>query len=500
MQVIRLFIDKKKDIMNYTIIVLIIHMFRFTNDLPSFDSMWFVQMQPITMVTFGRWLFGPMSLILHSPFDLQWVDGLWAAVLIALSMVVIVELFQIRNKCIIYISVVLFAAFPSMASTFCYSACAPVYMLSLFLSILAVYFCVKMNQTRWTIISSALCIAISLALYQIYISIALILFLFNWGNQLISANNNQTNMRKEISCFSASIVSGLIIYWLGLKAALRFWNTELDSYQGVSSVGFMLPSEYAHAIKKTLGLLFHFYYNGDRIGGVIYSAINIFIALTILVLVFTTIIKNKNLKLSTKFLSCLCFLSYAPVTYCFNFVSNGVEYHRVMELGNYFVYFLIILLLNHTEINIKKAVRYVSILLLVSLCFYHFVNDNIAYNQLSMSWERTEFEVTEILMDIDHLDKPKDCTGIAIMGNFPDIECKVIPTPHIQGASTKNFLDSPYDFVRFVNYYYGKNYTECSEQDIEAIKEDAHLKKMPEYPTPGYVSVIDNKIVVKLVQ
>lgn len=176
-----------------------------------------------------------------------------------------------------------------------------------------------------------------------------------------------------------------------------------------------------------------------------------------------------------------------------------------MELGNFFIYFIALIFLNKSDFEIKAGTKKVAVGLFSILCFYHFVNDNIAYKQMEISYQRTTFEAMQVLSEIDRIsDGNPKCLAVAglftLIGKLSEKGADIIALPEITGAQTGNFLHSKYHFFQFSKYYFGKNYQECSEEKVEQIQQLPEFAQMPEYPRNGYVKIIDDAIVVKLHQ
>ena len=549
-------------------IVLLIHMLKFTNYYPNWDSIWGINMGWLGQTFIGRWFSGVSLRLLHSPYDLQLVEGIISAIFIALSAILILEIFEIRKPLYVFLATFLFAAFPSMASTFTFMFWAPTYMLALLMAVLATYLCIK-DHDKKTIAASTLLFTFSLGIYQIYWGVAFIIFFYFLANNLLNSDKKIKDYKNNIIAFALSAGSGAILYLIILKAVLFFSKTSLGDYQGVSQSGLMSFSDYIDAFQKMLisfnefffgksflsifviiilgiglisflgskkisrnlkilvilllislypvanalwflfpemglfGKILYFIFKGFSpfLYLRLYTLINIAFALLITYLIWIFILKNKDFSYSRKFFLCLLFASALPLTYSMYFASPGVEYHSVMELGNFFIYFTVLMFLNKSDFEIKAGTTKIAVGLFSILCFYHFVNDNIAYKQMEMSYQRTSFETAQILYEIEKVNEnPQKC--VALIGNFSNCYPQLVTAyPDIHGACTCNFLHSdPYYFLRFSEYYFGRTYKKCSKDKAEQIQQLPEFAQMPEYPRNGYVKIIDDAIVVKLHQ
>lgn len=185
-----------------------------------------------------------------------------------------------------------------------------------------------------------------------------------------------------------------------------------------------------------------------------------------------------------------------PVGYVFYFVSSGVDYHRVMEFGNYFVYFLLIIFLQHSNIasnRFKKAL----IISLILISAYNFINANISYHQMSISYEKTYFQNIEIASRIDDI-SDEDSKTVAVIGEMKNFGKNLYSNPDITGASTKIFTWKEPHVIYFANYYLGRNYVQCSQKKKEEIMNSVEYSQMEDFPSKNSIKVIDGIIVVKL--
>ena len=229
-----------------------------------------------------------------------------------------------------------------------------------------------------------------------------------------------------------------------------------------------------------------------------YIIINIIFSLLLVYVLLQIVIKNKSLKIHRKILILLLFTSAIPLTYSMYFLSPGVYYHRLMELGIFFIYLILFMFLEHQSSYFTKTIRLCSILLLTTLSFYHFVNDNIAYKQIEMSYKRTSFEMMQILGEIDRLGSSDKNNCIAVIGGFPKKLHPVYAKPDITGASTNNFLPTDFHFIRFSKYYFAREFSACSDDQKAELEKNADFIEMPEYPKAGFVKIINDIVVVKL--
>lgn len=120
------------------IITLLIHIYKFVNTLPNRDSIYSYYAAQ-SRIGSGRWALS-WACGISSNFDLPWVIGLMSCIFIALTVVAITALFELKNPILIGLAGALIASSPATTDTFFYLFTADGYMVAMFLSALAVYF------------------------------------------------------------------------------------------------------------------------------------------------------------------------------------------------------------------------------------------------------------------------------------------------------------------------------------------------------------------------
>ena len=115
---------------------LIIHMYRLTNHLLTWDSVYnFHDSQ--NKADLGR-CFLTISCGIGSYYDLQWINGLLSLLYLSLTCVCVVEIFSLHKKSSIFFVCGLTVSFPVVASTFAYMYTADGYFLAQLTAALAV--------------------------------------------------------------------------------------------------------------------------------------------------------------------------------------------------------------------------------------------------------------------------------------------------------------------------------------------------------------------------
>ena len=171
------------------LITILIHLYKFVNTLPNHDSVYNYYSDQNVLGS-GRWALS-LACGISSYWDLPWVIGLLSCIYIALTVVVIVALFKMKNPILIGLTGALIGASPSITETFFFLFTADGYMIAMFLAALAVYLS-RIEETRKSrLVLSGICICVSCGIYQAYVSFALILAVCYFIDVLLQNNHSK---------------------------------------------------------------------------------------------------------------------------------------------------------------------------------------------------------------------------------------------------------------------------------------------------------------------
>lgn len=248
-----------------------------------------------TMITSGRWL-GSINNYL-SP----WVVGITCAILLALSVLCVVMLFNINNKLNICLISFMMVSFPSLAYSYGYLFQADRFSISLFTAVFSVWITTKY---KWGFILGGISLMISLAEYQSYIGVSVSLCLIKLIYELISEENKVQDIIILILKYAFMGLLGVSLYFKGLDLALLVNNTVLSDYKGVDTMGEINRTDIEPLLTKTYTRFFEFF-TGDEF---FYTENN------------TTIMYYLNMSISIFLLS---FYSIKNIFYSFNNLNNN---------------------------------------------------------------------------------------------------------------------------------------------------------------------------------
>ena len=205
-----------------------------------------------TGITSGRWLLTVLGDFLRDNgfgHNLPLVNGLMFLCLIALSAAVVVSALGIRSRCSAVLVGMLFVVFPSVAGTMFFRYTAAYYGVSLLLAVLAVW---VLERCRYGLLLSAVCMALSMGIYQAYIPCTIALYILLLIRKILEEACGFRELVLRGLYYCASLIAGLLLYYVVLKCCLLLYNTQLSGYNGVDSMGKLSVSALPGLLKEAL--------------------------------------------------------------------------------------------------------------------------------------------------------------------------------------------------------------------------------------------------------
>lgn len=479
------------------------HLYKIVNWLPNWDSLVF-RYDPQNMLGIGRW-FLPVVCSVSSFYDLPFLNGIIAIIFHALGAICICRIFNIEKKITAGLIGAVIACFPTVTSVMMYNYVADGYSIAFFLATLSALF---MTRETPKYILSAVLIALSMGIYQAYITVTIMLVLFYLIDKIVFKAASFGDVFKKALCMLLSGIAGAILYSIILKAVLGIFSVELLDYQGANATASLsninLPASF-YVVKETFIKCFF-----DLSGGV-----NVYIILNAVVLILTLayyiryIIKNRIYKSPLNIfmivvLGILLIFGAAALA----FINARVDYHNLMLMGCAVFYLIFVTLYEKgTEKKEKNAAFKCWTVLLISIAIItnQVVISNVSYHKAQLAYEKSYGVLMRIADRIEQIPNTQDCDKILVIGALNNSEdYSVNLTPNITGITDGYIIRADDEEVgqsvltSALNDYCDKNYKFISGEEKKQLIQKEDIKTMAVWPQAGCVQVIDNIIIIKL--
>lgn len=483
------------------ILGMIVHIYKFTNTLPNRDSL-FNYYSSQNMTESGRW-FLSFACGLSSYFDLPWITGLFSILFIAVTAVIIVEIFEIENPVLICLCGALLVTFPAVTVTFQFGFTSDGYMLAMLLSALAAYFMTRIDrESKLSYVIATICLCLSCGIYQAYVSFALILSICCMIFYLIDEKYDTKSILLWCAKQLGVYVSALVAYWVIWKLALYIQKIPATDYQGIDAVSLSLRTILS-AVPEALWQFVFFFSNRNvfKSGWTLYAFINAIFWVTLFCGLLAMILKYKLYRNVTRLLLLAFALGMLPfAAFIWYFASSHVWYHPVMMQSLCVIYvFAAVLFERFFALRWKNFIG----LVLAVFVFYNSIIANISYFYMQRAYEASYATGVEMISRIHQLDT--NANKIAVIGNTYDIvrikdkrgnESSRVPM--VADMIQPDLLYNSWNVMRFLNNTYNCNFELVGEDELHEWETSVIVKNMGCWPSSDSIQVFNDVIVIKL--
>ncbi len=460
--------------------------------------------------TSGRWFLGVLGECVQKCFgnvSVPWFNGLFSLLVLAAANVVLVELFRMKRSSSCILLGGLMVTFPSWVATYAYMFTASYYAVAVFLAVLGIYIVWEDKKTWRGIIVGAICISLSLGIYQAYLPVAVTVLLIAFINSVIMDSERSFVEHFRTGFFGVlAILLGLFLYFVINNIALAVNHTSLSDYQSINQMGhtnlkmiangivfawkdFIMPIHGEKIIDK--------YYVENMYMSSVRIAYYATLVLTAVLLIRHMIQCWKKNRATLFYLlgAALCFPVGVNSLYLMGELSYG---HALMLYAKVMVFVFPLVLVERMNLDMSIIKKYgtscLSILLIyVSVFYTHFAN---------VSYLQADYQQKELISWMNVL-VARIQSQKGYSENLP------IAWLNVAGASsTTTRMDIPGVGENLASYQ--SNFSNwkiallhwCGfEQeeltDTSGIESMQEVQDMPSYPEDGSVRIIDGVIIVK---
>lgn len=479
------------------------HFYKLVNWLPNWDSVIFLH-HDMNQTKVGRWFLSFLCGI-GSYYDLPWVNGLLSLLYLSMSAVCISQIFRLKKKISLILLGGMWVTFPTVTSTLAYNYTADGYFLALFFICLAVLLMVRGGKRA---LLSIPLIACSVGTYQVYITMAMVLILMYFADQLLFQSMKVKDaIKKMIGCLGYGCV-GMGLYYICMQIALKIFDVELLDYQGVKTAFSFSGFDVLASLKSCLRSFKGYFFNFSK-GLSLFSILNVVMFCFLTFLFFQYIRKTKIWKHPSNFGLLLICLGLMPFAAVFLYFSDPwVDYHNLMLMG-YGIFYLIPILCYERAVGgseIFQKGKQWGILLISALTIYNFILiANISYQKMQIAYEKSINAAVRIADRIEQTEGAKNCEKIAVMGEIGGCRDYFYILPPNMTGITDGYIFFSSDpnvdqdiLVKILKDYCGLDYGYASREEKNKIIETDEFQSMPDWPAKDSLVVKDDMIILRL--
>lgn len=471
------------------------HFLVITGDFPNHDGLDSIYSAQ-NMISSGRW-FLSIACGISSYFTLPWVIGLFSLLYLAFTAALLVDLLQINSKLGGFLTGALLVSFPALTSTFAYMFTADGYMLSLFLSVLAVYIT---KQYKYGFLPAGVILACSMGGYQAYVSIAMVLSLVLIYQILLHDNITKIQKFQKIVRYGMTGVIGMSLYLVIQKAAQIIFSVELNQYQGISEVR---PA----ASKNFLQIIYQSYYDfvsftlKQKVFAGTWFMKSLYVILLILCILY--FVKNHKKYLRSPWFYVLSIGTVVILPLVMNgilFITPSVNYHTIMRYHWILIPIIMIAYLDQMEFALGQWLLLIaSVLLILS----YGLLDNISYSNLGKKYEKTYAYCLRLVDRMEQTEGyyqgiPVMMIGVVSEESYPDTDITEDITQNIIGIPGTSLLYQGRNYQAFLKHYLNVTIQLVEDESkILELYDSEEYQNLNSFPAKDSMKVVDGILLIK---
>lgn len=446
--------------------------------------------------TCSKWLFG------SGHYSTPLFHGIVTILCVAGCSILLVDLFQIRNRRLIIGLSGLMIVFPAVTSSFGYMFTTPYYFIGTLMGVWGG--CLSCKYNKWYLYLTGLFLmACAVGVYQANIPMHVSLILLYMVKKVSEKDHAEWKDFFWLAGKSICSCIGFMLLYLGLnQAALKVTGMRLSNYQGINQMGMTSAGGY---LKRILTAYKEFFIPTDKISAnmypfstdIVYHVLVVIAGVATLYLLYFYYKKDRSLCFQTVLLA-ICFP--LAVNFIF-FMCDPAQVDSMMTYGEvmFFVYLVWILdMFFASKERICQVLTYMGVILLMTLNVMFSRFANVCYLKAEFMQAQAISYFTALSTQIKSTEGFTAETPVVYVNEFEKYDYTMANIPEF-----KEIYLIPYAGSRIVNSYSWKitmkmwcNFDPVSE-DAAAYSELPEVLEMPSYPVAGSIRMLDDVLVVK---
>ena len=485
------------------IIYCIVHMYCLTNIITNHDDVAIRYYDNYDQTYLGRWLLYFINKITFYTLNTNWSVGVLCAVFVCISAMLIIEILSLNKNSTKIIAAFIILSFPTVTSWNLYNWMSLGFFLGFFLSVLSAFILYRaMNsENKFRIIiytlTSAILLSLSLACYQAFACMFIVLVWYLVISQFFAENDN---CKKPVIYMLYGIITfivGYLIYRISLNLILEWKNMSLTGYQGISEMGSISIHGTLSGLKAAYVKFVEFYITGYDLK--ILKYLNFLVFLGLILMSGHMLYKAKK-NIGTKVIIILLMLLMPLMVNSIYILTQGnSDVYSCMYITYMFPFLLFLVLAEHS-CDKKLAMRF-SVWIIGIVAFTFFMVDNRAYGNQDAVLNNIQQYFNRVAMRIESTEGFQENETRVYFSN----PISLTEYPLFQ-ESELDTTDSLQDIIyndsgvhAFMNSFCAFHVKDIAGDDdlINAILESKEYSSMGVYPAESSIQFINGVLVVK---
>jgi len=462
----------------------------------------------------GRFLSPINRMVFRTSLTIPWLIGVLSLLWIGLSVFLTLRIFHIESKVLAFLVSGIYTANLTVsctAATFIHDLDSD--MLALLFSVIAVY---VWSRWKWGWLVGAVSVMASLAFYQSYITVTIVLVMFVCILDVINQEDFPVVFFKGMKAIAMLLLGGFL-YFIGMKLARKIVGMEMmtGQYNTLDRPLGMTMQDFVYLTK----MAYQKYFKRMATALSPYPAsVTNAITFVLFIILMTAILAglcNRKTPIIEKLL-CLGLVALLPFAMNLMHILTYGSAHELMRFAYWLSYLLVILSTDWFEkwlegkMKDKKWKSWTKLpsvlsIVLVSILLYSNVQvANVFYLKKDLENKAYMSLMTRITYKMEDYDGYKPGETPVVITGLPEQFNSVLPgfedytMPNgVQVSDVLTFATRE-RFEAYYDYYLNTPILLADGAVWNQYKEDSRVQQMPNYPEDGCISMLENVLVVKL--
>ena len=454
-------------------------------------------------ISSGRWflhLVGEAVSAIGGNVNLPLVCGVIFIAFLALSAALFVSVIGIKGRKSAAIIGAVFVTFPAVTSTMFYRYTAGYYGLAIFLSVLAVW---VIDKNKFGFIISGVFTALALGIYQAYLPLTVAMLVLVMIKRVLTEDESFLKHLLRGIRYCASVVIGLVLYFVIMRLSLAVMGIELTGYQGIGTMGKLsisqIPSLVITAFKSFILMPFENYCSLSSINAIKYSYI--FLGLvTVATVIYVLIIKKKKLTdvIMTVFLGVMFPIAVNLIVIM---CPDSVIYTLMVYSFAVVLCTPIVLVETCPAGSIRKYTSAGAMALVLCLVMSYSYLANVNYSSMYYANRQTENYLNGLITQIRSTEGFTADKKWVLVGDYINDPLFYDPWQSVDifGGSAHTYgTINGYSRNWWIESYTGITPPWADGNTTKKIENSDEVADMPTWPDSGSIQIIDDVVVIKI--
>ena len=452
--------------------------------------------------------------LLRSDATLPWLIGILSLFWIGLAVFFVVRIFHIQSKPFVFLIAGIFSTNVTVAATAAtYLHDLDCYMFSLLCAVIAVY---AWNRYSWGAAVGAVFVAVSLGMYQGFISTSIVLIMFVCILDLLNEQRFKTVFFRGLKAIGMLLLGGAL-YYAFMQIVLKLTHITLaaNDYNTLDKVFNLTPQTFVAMTMGAYADWFERVMNADSsYPSIMIKGITVILLLISAIAIFTGL-RNRNIHWPEKLL-CIVLIGLLPMGMNLLYILTIGSSHDLMVYAIWLIYLLVLLLGDWLAKQGKRTGRFcakmkigellngICILLVFLLMYGNVQFTNGMYLKKDQEYDAYLSLMTRVVYRMENHEGyvPQETT--VLFAGLPDNLNEIIPGfkeyRNVTGMLSTDviYMAQRDRFQAYFDYVLGTPIKLLEEDAWNHMQIDPRIADMPCYPSEGCIAVIDDVLVVKL--